>query len=258
MSTAISQNSSASNLTPDNWRFYGAPAYESEYSVLDSNRFGMPTYRVDVKNNLDLMKYEDSFVIARIDASRIDLVQKAERYGFRLCDTLVYFQGKTRNFKEFQPLPPGYWNRPFQVGDALRVREIAEMSFTDYPSHYHNDKKLEKALIAKGYGQWASEWKGEGIVIEHERCEFPHVHRKVIAFGLYSEPCELTLAAVDKEHEGKGLYSEIVNRCMNWGFLRGVFDIEISTQIENKAVQKAWARFGLAPHKYVYTFHRWP
>ena len=241
----------------DNWRFYGYPTVESEFSDLDTKRWGISTYRTKPLTKEDLRRYPDALVIARIDGFRLDLVQHAERIGFFLCDVLTYWRGTTGR-SAFKPLPPGYWARPFTVADKQAVYELALETFDNYPGHYHNDPRLDKKQATEVYAQWASEWTGSGIVIEHEVCEFPRVNRKIVAFGTFADPCELLLAGVSREHAGQGLYSYLVTHCMEWGFKKGQGEIEISTQVTNLAVQKVWARHGLTPHRNVYTLHRWP
>lgn len=245
------------NEAVDNWRFMGKspPVEDSAYSQLDTVRWGLPTYRIYPKSKMELTQYEDSLVIARIDAKEIDLVNTAVRMGYVLCDTLCYWKGSSQGLPE--PLATGYWMRPIEPKDAQNIAELARNCFEDYRGHYHNDPKMDNSQATEAYVQWASEAK-TGVVIEHEIYEYPVVYRNIIAFGVFQPDCDLALAGVHSEHSGRGLYSDLVRACMQWGFRNGKNEISSSTQLENVAVQKVWARLGLSPTNYVYTLHRWP
>lgn len=257
MSIPTFRNSIASDLTWDeSLRYFGVghPISEGDESILDSKRWGIKTYRIHALDKKDLHLYDDGLVICRIDCEQIDLVQKAISLGYSLCDTLCYWKGSTES--PYVPLPPGYWMRKTEKKDVQDIENIALQAFDGYLCHYSADKRLDKTKIPLGYAQWAI--FGEGVVIEHEKCEFPCVYRKVVAFGTFQNPCELQLAAVDKDHAGLGLYKQLVLACMKDGKDRGEKEIEISTQVTNKSVQRVWATLGLRPYKYVYTLHKWP
>jgi hypothetical protein len=44
---------------------------------------------------------------------------------------------------------------------------------------------------------------------------------------------------------------------MAWCASRGAARMMVSTQINNVAVQKVWARLGFEPNYAYYTFHKW-
>ena len=224
-------------------------------SIQDSARFGITTYRIQPDTQAALREHEDAFVIARIDADRLGLVQYALKHGFILCDTLTYWRGSVNI--EHKPVATGYWARPREAKDAEAIARLTAAAFSDYQGHYHADPRTRDKAVAC-YVEWAGNFDGPGLVIEHEKWEFPYLHRKVIAYGLFGLPCELTLAAVSGEHQGKGLYADLVRACAAWGQENGAGEITISTQVTNLAVQKVWARLGLTPYKHVYTLHRWP
>jgi len=248
----------SSPTIPDDWPFYGdklETGVVQNYSVPDSDRFGIQVYRLTPESRDDLRSHEEAFVIARVDSNRIDLVQYALKHGFILCDTLTYWKGPVKI--EHKPLATGYWARPREARDAEPIARLSAAAFHDYQGHYEADPKTRDRALAC-YVEWAGNFDGPGIVIEHETWQFPWLHRKVIAYGLFSTPCELTLAAVSGEHQGKGLYAHLVRACAAWGQENGDNEMVISTQITNLAVQKVWARLGLTPYKSVYTLHRWP
>ena len=230
----------------DPWAALRATEKDAPYSELDSKRWGIDTYRTYPASKNDLLEYQDSFVIARIDANRLDLVQFATKHGYFLCDTLTYWKGPCAGVG-YKSLPVGYHMRPIKPSDDLAP--LAKESFADYLGHYHADPKTKPQAEAV-YVEWTEALKTHGVVIEHEG--------KIVAYGEFSAPCDLTLGGVDKAHNGKGLYTAFARACARWGNSNRVGEITISTQITNLAVQKVWTRMGLVPYKHVYTLHRWP
>jgi GNAT superfamily N-acetyltransferase len=242
-------------LSEDDWRYMGwGLEVKTDESSLDSERWKVKTYRIYPQTEKELER-DHGFIIARIETDRLDLVSKAERLGYKLCDTLVYWKGKCVGSNDQCP-SPGYWTRPIEPKDKEAIARLTKESFEGYKSHYFADSHT-KAGSVDAYVDWATR-SVDGVVIEDERCEFPYVHRNVVAYGTFGGNCELVLGGVSKDHRGKGLYEHLVKSCMNWGITRGDKEIIISTQIHNLSVQKVWAKLGLKPIKSYYTFHYWP
>ena len=219
-------------------------------SPADSERWGVSTFRTFPESREDLKAHEDDFVIARIDANRLDLVQYALKIGYLLCDTLAYWKGSTNVLLPVDfSLPSGYQVRDRKTDDQEAVSRIAANAFENYLSHYSADPRTREQTQAV-YAHWAGSFTGPGIVIEHNNAP--------VAFGHFCEPCELILAAVSPVHAGKGLYTHLLAACARWGMDRGVDTITGQDQVTNLAVQKVWVRMGFAPYKHVYTLHRWP
>jgi GNAT superfamily N-acetyltransferase len=239
----------------DDWRWMGKyPEIQTDESPLDTQRWQIKTYRIYPQTEKELAR-DHGFIIARIDTERMDLVKRAERLGYRLCDTLVYWKGKC--FKSEEQCPEtGYWTRSIEPRDKEAIEAITRESFDGYQSHYYVDSHTRPGSI-DAYVDWGSK-STEGVVIEVENYQYPMVNREVVAYGTFGGNCELVLGGVFKEHRGKGLYEHLVRSCMNWGLNRGDKEIIISTQIHNLSVQRVWAKLGLKPFKSYYTFHYWP
>jgi GNAT superfamily N-acetyltransferase len=248
-----------------NWHFFGSPKVIME-SQEDTQRWGVKTYRIFPKNASELgiegfpkNPFDldgDVFVIARIETKDIQLAREALEYGYRLCDTLVYWEGKCVKSDEHPP-EAGYWARPIEDCDKRAIAEITREAFSGYSSHYSADSKLEN--VDEAYIDWATRAK-DGIVITKETIDGPCFYKTPVAYGTFGtsgDKCELVLGGVLKEHRGKGLYEHLVHACMNWGLSKGVEKIQISTQITNLSVQRVWANLGLKPSKSYYTLHYW-
>jgi len=226
---------------------------DEDFSPLDTRRYGIPVYRQMIESLADLDRHNKCLIIARIDATRLDLVQAALAKGFFLCDTLTFWKGSTD--REYQPLPDGYFGRLRTRADEQEIARLARLTFRGYDNHYSNDPKLDPTAILEGYVQWASTWDGPGYVIEHEESEFPVKYRKIVGFSLFRSPCETVLGAIAPDHTGKDLYKHLVLSTMYWGKERGEKELTISTQISNLAVQSHWGKLGLRPFKYLHTLH---
>jgi GNAT superfamily N-acetyltransferase len=240
-------------LKDTNWHFFGSPKVIME-SQEDTQRWGVKTYRIFPKNPFELAT--EGFVIARIDTKDIALTQRALEAGYKLCDTLVYWEGECTE-SDSHPPEAGYWARPIQDFDKKAIADITKESFQGYSSHYSADPRLEN--VEEAYMDWATKAK-DGIVITKETIDGPCFYKTPVAygtFGLLEDRCELVLGGVLKAHRGKGLYEHLVKACMNWGLSKGVERIQISTQITNVSVQRVWANLGLKPSKSYYTLHYW-
>ena len=224
---------------PDNWRWYGYPPMDP-----DTIRWG-PTTRVKAEKKEDF--HQQGFVIARVDTARLDLVQYACSKGFILCDTLVYYKGKGR---KKEALPPSYWDR---YGEGKEVSHIALEAFSNYQGHYHADP-FTRDQATDVYVEWTE--RSKAYIIDHERCEFPMVHRTPVAYGVLAinQRVELVVGGVLKSHRGKGLYRALVMETLDAALDLGL-EAEISTQVTNTTVQRAWCDLGLKPYKSLYTLH---
>ena len=68
---------------------------------------------------------------------------------------------------------------------------------------------------------------------------------------------EGVLFAVAPPFQGLGIYTALIREAMQWCIRHGCTHMEVSTQITNLAVQKAWVRLGFEPSASWYTLHKW-
>jgi GNAT superfamily N-acetyltransferase len=68
---------------------------------------------------------------------------------------------------------------------------------------------------------------------------------------------EIVLNAVRPELGGRGVYGWLVSEALALAAGRGASRMITSTQLNNYAPQKVWARLGFCHERSFYTFHKW-
>ncbi len=227
----------------------------ARHSELDSRRFGVRVWRADVANRTQaeaLVAFVASgkadLVIARAPVTEHAAIALLEGVGFFLCDTLVWWSAPAAAFGGRAAANV----RDATAADAGAIRAIALESFRDYQSHYHADPRLDRALIAEGYAEWAGSAKN-ALVAE--------IADRVAGFLTWTmaSPArgEIVLNAVAPSARRRGLYSALVAAAGARMAAAGAKEVAVSTQLANLAAQRTWARAGFLPAESFHTFHRW-
>jgi GNAT superfamily N-acetyltransferase len=227
------------------------------HSDLDSARFGIPIARATLATPDDVDAMVDSarqqgtaMVIVRVPAEKSTVVQRIERHGGRLCDTLVHH---ARSLEQALPdVSPKV--RPAKSGDIDAIGSIAAAAFAGYGGHYHTDPRLDRHAADAGYVDWARRSLGRErvIVIEDDG-----VVTGFLAMRHDSGETDIVLNAVHPDHQRGGLYSALVAASLTASRNAGSRRCTVSTQVWNVAVQKVWVRLGFEPTHAVHTFHLW-
>lgn len=195
----------------------------------------------------------------RIDCGDHARIHAAEAGGFRLMDTIVYHE---RNLS-LAPLPvvpaPEVTIRPAQTDDAAAVAEVARASFRDYLGHFHADPRLDSAAADAAYVEWArngvlrqSDIQPARVLLCGERLAgFLTLRRNSVVEH------EIVLNAVHPNFQRRGLYQRLLGDALATAHAAGAVRIIISTQLNNFAVQRAWAKHGFRVTRALHTFHKW-
>lgn len=236
-------------------------------SALDRQRFGHVVAKASVGANDDLdallsecASQDVELLIARCASESLAQVQRMERRGFYLTDTLVYFQKK-----QVAPcgvaLPAGYALRFAEPRDAPLLQAVAARAFEGYAGHYHADPRLDPSRCDEVYSSWAANsCSGQPFcdaVLLITSGSPDHVAAFATLARLNDLSFEGILFGVDPSHQGKGLYAQLMERSQQWGLDQGLVRMVVSTQVTNVAVQKAWCRQGFEPSGSTYTLHKW-
>jgi ribosomal protein S18 acetylase RimI-like enzyme len=232
---------------------------------METERFGVICAQEEFPNshlediNEAVYKKAVSMMSMRVDVADIQRIHALENDGYRLMDTLVYYGGSLENLKGLTTLPNGIVVRMASVSDKDAVSGVAQEVFRNYIGHYHSDLRIDNAAADQAYIQWAENSISNvsddmPVLIAEEKGE-------VVGFLTMQlntpEKGEIILNGVHPDHQCRGVYSSLFEQSKYSLAEIGAKRIIISTQINNYAVQKVWARSGFVHEQSYYTFHKW-
>jgi ribosomal protein S18 acetylase RimI-like enzyme len=200
------------------------------------------------------------YLVARVDASELAVVQQLEAAGFRMLDTIV------SQYREVGPPPvvetPGYVIRAAVPGDADALERLAGACFTD--TRYHMDPWVGRTRASAIYGAWSAGCaRGRNPFTAVACTDAGHVvafltAREVAgardAYGRAHARVELV--AVDERHRGRRLVDAMSSALLAAAPGLGWEVLGIGTQAFNTPAMRAYRRVGYAPADAVYTL-RW-
>lgn len=197
-------------------------------------------------------------LIVRCPTVEISTVQKLEKEGFFLTDTLVYFQNK-KITKNIIQLPSGYTWRIATSNDAPELGILATKCFANFTGHYHTDPFLDKKDADLVYSSWASNSCHGGVLADQVFliCSDNEIVGFLSVKKISETGCEIILNGVDPAHQKNGFYATLVSIAKNWAINQKMNELLVSTQISNVAPQKVWCRQGFEPLQSFHTFHKW-
>jgi GNAT superfamily N-acetyltransferase len=234
-------------------------------SEVDTDRFGLVYIRAtniaksDIAEALAYCRRHGAGVcVARCDASDFATMEALEDEGFRLKDTLLYYEATLTRSAIPEPrlaIPI----RALRAGEAEAVGVLARAAFADYFSHYHADPRFDRGTVDDAFVDWA-----------HRSCRDKKVADEVfvaddggtlggfatVRFNDATEG-EGILFGVHPKYQGKGIYRDFMITGMRWCLDHGRTRMIVSTQINNYTVQRAWVRLGFLHYRSFYTLHKW-
>lgn len=232
---------------------------------LESARFGIVVANV-VDNNAEFTTIDEcarehnvNLLTQRIDVGNLTRLHSLEEAGCRLMDTLVYYEKKL-NKLEVTTLPiDGVKYRFAKPYDALAVGNLAQKAFQGYFGHYHADVRLDNSLADAAYVEWAE--TSTTSVSSTAPVLLAEAGEQIVGFltskHQISQKTEIILSAVHPNFQGRRLYKAMVSATVEHAHSIGNKAIFVSTQINNYAVQKAWAQLGFEHVSSLYTLHKW-
>ena len=236
-----------------------------EPNRLESDRFGVSFARLtdpvhDREAAEALLQEADGqgtdVISARVDADDLPTVRMLEDGGFRIMDTLVYYQRDL-------PAPDLAMTGPEIIpGSAEHVpacAQIAARAFSGYLGHYHADPRLDAEAADLAYVDWTSRLLTESADGQIALCAVidGQVSGFLIGVRRGEAASEIVLNAVDPGVEGQGCYGALLRRYLRHAGGRGDRQVVISTQLQNYRVQRAWRREGFHLFGSFHTLHRW-
>lgn len=234
-------------------------------SKLDSERFNMEIHRavvtsVEVKEiSKYLIENEVDILIIRLDAANKNEHSKLASLGmpYLHCDTLVYYECKLENHK-VEGLRNHLVFEKVEASNSHKLEKMVPIIFNDYTNHYTSNPKLDKAKILEGYKEWAlnhctpDDDRISWIVLNENGTE---VGFATCSYNSQERICEGVLYGILPDKSGGGVYGDMIRFTQNYFKERNYVRMVVSTQVQNYAVQKVWAREGFYMFKAWDTYH---
>lgn len=238
--------------------------FKLTHSPLESERFGIRAGKLSIADLADVEQVMDEirkngydYVSVRIASENLQLVQSLESHGFFLTDTLVYYK-KTLAKHVKAAWSHKYLLRQAREADSEQIINVAGMSFQGYFGHYHSDSRFEKAKADEVYVDWIRRSCYENLLADV--ILVTEENGQITSFATVTKTdgtAEGVLFGVHPDHQGKGIYRELIRASMDWALENACTEIIYSTQITNLAVQKVWTREGCEMNRSYYTLHYW-
>ncbi len=201
-------------------------------------------------------------------ASRVDTGNRAgaralQAAGFQLVDTVVHLSIARGAFEGTAVAVPGFTLRWATAEDADAIGELCAEAFSDPAAsfnRYLNDPRLGRQQVRRVYFTWGSTSVGGPasdstlVVTQGARLAGCLTLQRPDASGTARVP----LNAVDGSFRGRGLYRWLVVEAARRMFEQGAARLAVTTQLQQRALQKTWWRLGGALDGSSYSFHLWP
>jgi GNAT superfamily N-acetyltransferase len=231
----------------------------------DSANFGFTFIRAnavtgaDIPAALDFSRRHGARVLmVRCDTGDIGATRALEGEGFRLVDTLLFSRAELEKLGI-----PGrrlaFPIRYFCSSDTEQIADVAAVLYKDYFGHYHVDPLFDRAKVCEGYVDWArrsclDKSVAAEIFVAHDGeriCGFVTMRLNDVEDG------EMVVGGVHPDYAGRGIYRDFLITGLEWCIAQHRIRMIVSTQVNNYAVQRAWAELGFKQYRSQYTFHKW-
>jgi len=223
-----------------------------ELSTLESKRFNLIILRGSTPK-LDAFGLLQAIVAQRADVAILRLPSTEQHILHQLqllpfptivADTLVYYQCDLTT-ASIKPLR----NQDLEVrmaslADTAALEQLIDLVFENYSTHYYSNPLFERQKILDGYKEWTLQYLQP---TEGRLCFLFFRGGQLIAFATCSrngQESEGILYGVHPSAQGGGVYGDLIRYTMQFMKNEGATLMKVSTQVQNYAVQKVWAREG--------------
>jgi ribosomal protein S18 acetylase RimI-like enzyme len=144
--------------------------------------------------------------------------------------------------------------RPATEQDFPLLDRLTDAIFADYVNHYGANPRLAGFDLSDGYREWTRGHVGTG----HLRCLLGSVDGVPCSYGtvrLDVEECEIVLNGVLPEYRSRGVYRDLLRAMVGLFMDHGAPLSMISTQVDNRAVQRVWVKEGFRLDDSYFTVH---
>lgn len=234
-------------------------------SESESARFGFRVFRATLADlpsprlvQAAIFQARADLVILRIPANHLGHLSTLEQTGFPflVADTLVYCSAPLDAASPSRLRNADLEFTKVSTAELPILDRLIEGSFGNYRNHYDANPLLSRADFLAGYSEWArsfaSSTDGSKSAWLVRRSGTP------VAFLTGSEAegeATTVLGGVVPQEAGKGIYTDLIRFSKRHYAERGCNTMTVSTQVDNVAVQKVWAREGFSLARAVSTIH---
>ncbi len=237
---------------------------ELKYSKLDSNRFGLVIYRarmeeIDAQLILSqILEHNIDTAIIRIPTTQLTQIHKLEKIAmpFMITDTLAYYE---YDLLSYEPTALQNDDLEFvvaQPSDHATLNHIVRETFVSYVNHYRMNPFFDNENVTEGYQDWVRSYAENDPT---RICWLVKRKGEVVAFATFNLESEFKikgiLYGVKPSERGGGIFQDIMRYAKNYGKAKEKEVMQVTTQIENLTVQRAWTRKGFTLHHTSNTIH---
>ena len=230
--------------------------HQFKYSAIESNRFDLRIFRDGVveepnisRLRQELIRHDVDVYIFRVPAEYQTRLYSLNEIGypFIIADSLVYYTCPLRkeNINAIKNTDLEF--RLCSEKDIMILDDVTNSIFDKYQNHYTSNPAFGRKDIVEGYKEWVRSYVQP---IGSERGAFlisrnnDTVGFATCAFDAESGTSEGVLYGVMPHAAGGGVYSDIMRFTQDFSLRNNYSSMRVSTQIQNYAVQKVWAREG--------------
>lgn len=221
-----------------------AATLESKRFARRVSRFGFERLDRDALDAIE--RATPDLAIIRVDSSHIDQVQVLSQLGATpiVADTLVYYDGLVGDLTGRSADGDQRVVRRASGSERAVLEEMIATTFVGYKNHYSANPLIDRGDILAGYTQWGLSFLEPGagdLWFAEEDGEVAGFAACTAADGVY----RIILNGVRPPFAGRGIYSDLVGHIIDHASATGLDRVEVSTQIDNLAVQRVWANHGM-------------
>lgn len=201
---------------------------------------------------------DPDLAIVRIPTHRGEVLHRLQAVADEviLGDCLVvYGRDNLRMGPPAAPANPAFQGRMATAADLDPLDALVATSFAGYRNHYAANPRLGASFdIVSGYREWTRNHIGTG----ERRCylaEVGGVPRGFMTVRVSPGESEIVLNGVDPAFQGQGVYRDLLRAVLAQLVAEGSPRTVVSTQLDNRPVQRVWVREGFYLGDSQYTLH---
>jgi hypothetical protein len=199
---------------------------------------------------------------ARVSTSDRTALMALQASGFRLVDTVVHLEAALTESPPSEPAPNGIALEWATAADEAALAALSASAFADPASCFNrdlNDGGFTDAQVRRVYATWARTSVGGPAA---DRTLVARTGERVVGFLSLKDPdadrvARVPLNAVSTSERGRGVYGALVRAAFEAMRAKGATKLEVTTQLQQLAVQRTWLRLGARQSGSSYSLHRW-